>query len=154
MGMHTEQSSPPTPTPTPTPSSVAVLVLDDGEVLRHPLSHLMRAPEYAVFAAPGGKTAVERLRNHPGPMVVVLDWCMPSMDGVQVLQALAANTSAMQSHSFIVLTAANYVLRERLSRDLAALPSHLSVMVLSKPFDEEFLLTLVAHAAAQLAHDT
>jgi CheY-like chemotaxis protein len=153
MGTLTEQTPPPTsPTP-PTSSSVAVLVLDNGEALRHPLSHLMREG-YAVFAAPDGKSALDRLRSHAAPMVVVLDWCMPRMDGVQVLQALAADTSAMQSHSFIVLTAANYVLRQRLSRDLAALPSDLSVIVLSKPFDEEFLLTLIAHAAAQFAQDT
>ena len=146
MGTLTEQMPP------PTFSSVAVLVVDGGEVLRNPLYDLMREG-YTVFAAPDGRSAVERLRSHPAPMIVVLDWYMPSMDGVQVLQALAADKSAVQPHSFIVLIAADDALRQRLSRDISALPSHLSVMVLSKPYDVGFLLTLLAHAAAQLAHD-
>jgi len=147
MGTLTEQ------TPPPTFSSVAVLVVDGGEVLRNSLSDLMREG-YTVFAAPDGRTAVDHLRSHPAPMVVVLDWYMSSMDGVQVLQALAADASAKQPHSFIVLIAADDALRQRLSRDIAALPTHLSVMVLSKPYDVGFLLTLVAHAAALLEHGT
>jgi CheY-like chemotaxis protein len=138
----------------PEPPSVSVLVVDDDEDLRDSLCDLMRMEGYTVFTAPDSMSALERLRTHPTPMIVLLDWYMPSMDGLQVLQALAADEAAVQAHIFIVLTAAEYELKRRLSRDIAAIPSHLSVTVLGKPFDMDDLLALVTRAAAHLGQDT
>ena len=138
----------------PEPSSVSVLVVDDDQDLRDTLCDLMRMHGYTVFEAPDGMSALERLRTHPTPMIVLLDWHMPSMDGLQVLQALAADEQAVQPHVFLVLTAADNEIKRRLSRDIAAIPSHLSVTVLGKPFDMDDLLALVARAAAHLGQDT
>jgi two-component system response regulator (stage 0 sporulation protein F) len=159
MDMHTEQTPPPpapsSPTPAPSsPSPVAVLVVDDSTVLRTMLCSLLRLEGYTVFEAPDGMSALDRLRSHAAPMVVLLDWWMPRMDGVQVLQALAADEAAVQPHIIFVLTAADHEFRRWLSRDGAAIPSHLAVSVLGKPFDVDVLLTVVAGAAAHIAQDT
>jgi CheY-like chemotaxis protein len=140
------------------PSAVAVFVVEDELVQRDLLSSFMRMQGYTVFTAANGLSALERLRTHPTPLIVLLDWFMPSMDGIQVLQALAADaaadTSHMQPHVFIVVTAADYDFRRRLSRDLPAISSQLSVTVLGKPFHLDELATLVARAAAGLAAAT
>jgi CheY-like chemotaxis protein len=141
-------------TPPLAPSSVTVLVVDDDEDLRVALGDVLRLHGYTVFEAPDGMSALDRLRTHPNPLIVLLDWYLPSMDGLQVLQALAADESAVQPHIFIMLTAADYELRRRLSRDISAIPSHFSVTMLGRPFDLDDLLTLVARAAAYIAHDT
>jgi CheY-like chemotaxis protein len=148
MGTHTKLAPP------SESSTVAVLVVDDGEVLRNPLYYLILTKGYPVFTAPDGMSALDRLRSHPAPMVVLLDWHMPNMDGVRVLQALAADESAVRPHNFTVLTAANHELRQQLSRDIAALPAHLSVMVLGKPLDLDVLLTVASRAAEHVADDT
>jgi CheY-like chemotaxis protein len=140
------------------PSAVAVFVVEDELVQRDLLSSFMRMQGYTVFTAANGMSALERLRAHPTPLIVLLDWFMPCMDGIQVLQALAADAAAdssvMQPHAFIVVTAADYDFRRRLSRDLPAISSQLSVMVLGKPFHLDELATLVARAAAGLAAAT
>jgi CheY-like chemotaxis protein len=130
-----------------------VLVVDDEPQLREILAYFMELQGYIVFTAPDGMSALERLRTHPTPLIVLLDWFMPGMDGIQVLQALADDAAVVQQHVFIVLTAADSDLKRRLRHDLAAIPSHLSVTLLGKPFDLDDLAALVARAAAHVASD-
>jgi CheY-like chemotaxis protein len=132
-------------------SEVAVLVVEDEPEVRDSLTFFMQMLGYTVFEAPDGMSALERLRMHRTPLIVLLDWFMPGMDGIQVLQALADDASVVQPHVFIVLTAADYDFKRRLSHDLAAIPSHLSVTVLGKPFDLDDLAAFVARAAAHIA---
>jgi two-component system, OmpR family, response regulator CpxR len=136
------------------PSEVAVLVVEHEPDLRESSADFLREEGYTVFTAPDGMSALERLRTHPTPLIVLLDWYMPSMDGLQVLQALAEDTAVVQPHVFIMLTASAYEIRQRLSRDMAAIPAHLSVSVLGKPFDLDDGAALVARAAAHLAADS
>ncbi len=138
----------------PRPASpVAVLVVDDDDDVRDSLCDLLRLTGYIVYAAPDGMSALDRLRTHPSPMIVLLDWMMPGMDGLQVLHALAEDAAAVQPHVFFVLTASKDELTWRLGQHEVAVPSHLSVAVLGKPFDMDDLLEFVARAAAHLVVD-
>jgi CheY-like chemotaxis protein len=140
---------------TPTsPSEVAVLIVDDDLDVREMLRLFMEMQGYTVFESPDGMSALERLRTHPLPMIVLLDWMMPGLDGIQVLQALAQNAAVVQPHVFIVLTASAYEFNRRLGDKMEGLPPHLSVTVLGKPFDLGDLAALVARAAAHLASDS
>jgi CheY-like chemotaxis protein len=136
------------------PSAVAVFVVEDEPVQRDLLSSFLRMQGYTVFTAANGVSALECLRTYPKPLIVLLDWFMPHMDGIQVLQAIAADAAAVQPHVFIVVTAADYDFRRRLSRDLPAIPSQLSVTVLGKPFHLDDLAARVARAAARLAAES
>jgi CheY-like chemotaxis protein len=129
-----------------------VLVVDDDEDIRSSLADYFRLLGCSVFEAPDGKSALERVRTHPLPLIVVLDWLMPDMDGVQVLQALAAG-GAVLPYTFILGTASagHADAMERLTQDLATIPANLAVTVVGKPFDLEELTALVARAAEQLA---
>lgn len=102
---------------------------------------------YVVYEAPDGMSGLNRLRTHPTPLVVLLDWQMPGMDGLQVLHALAADAPVAQRHVFILLTAL-YDAPELYSDPF---PPEVAVSVLGKPFDMNRLLRAIAEATEQLA---
>lgn len=135
---------------TPSLSPVAVLIVDDDDGTRAVLSDIMRDQGYTVYQAPDGISALERLRAHASPLVVLMDWWMPGLDGLSVLRALAVDMAIVQPHVFILLSAAKDDLGVRLSHDPTAIPTHLPVTVLGKPFDLDDIVTLVARAAAHL----
>lgn len=137
----------------PSPSSAAVLIVDDERDVRAMLRLALEDEGYTVYEAEDGTSALERLRSHPFPMIVLLDWWMPGMDGLDVLHALAADAPEVQSHIFILVTSGTETLAARLSRNLADIPANLSVSVLGKPFDVDDILTSVARAAKRLAEE-
>jgi DNA-binding response OmpR family regulator len=64
-----------------------VLVAEDDRGLRDVLSRGLRENGYAVDAVPDGRTAVSYLRSYDYE-VAVLDWRMPGMSGLEVLQLM------------------------------------------------------------------
>lgn len=64
-----------------------VLVAEDDEGLRDALGRGLREHGYTVDAVPDGQTAMTYLRSYEYE-VVVLDWRMPGMSGLDVLQWL------------------------------------------------------------------
>ncbi|HEY7921226.1 MAG TPA: response regulator, partial [Streptosporangiaceae bacterium] len=62
-----------------------VLVAEDDRGLRETLSRGLRENGYTVDAVPDGQAAVEYLRTYDYE-VVVLDWRMPEVSGLEVLQ--------------------------------------------------------------------
>lgn len=124
-----------------------VLVVDDDEPTRSALRSALEDCGYTVFDAPDGQFALDRLRNHPRPLVVVLDWLMPGLDGIQVLHALAADATVTQRHVFLLITAATINARP----PLPDLPPDQDVTVLYKPFDLEELIAQVRAAESRIA---
>lgn len=102
---------------------------------------------YSVFEAPDGMSSLDRLRSHPDPMVVLLDWMLPGMDGVQVLQAIAADRPPIRPHEYILMSAATD------TPDFLQLkiPADLTVTFMAKPFDLDRMVQLMAQAAARIA---
>ncbi|HXC66307.1 MAG TPA: response regulator [Nitrospiraceae bacterium] len=64
-----------------------VLVIDDEEGIRDTLDTILRRKGYEVVLADGGRKGLELFRRER-PEVVVLDFKMPEMDGMAVLQHL------------------------------------------------------------------
>lgn len=123
-----------------------VLVVDDDPSIRKMLRELLADAGYSVYEAPDGIRGLERLRTHPTPLVVLLDWQMPGMDGLAVLHAVASDTLTAHRHAVILLTG-----RDDTSRQQSAFPPGISVTVLGKPFEAGALLDAVAQAARRLA---
>lgn len=124
----------------------AVLVVDDHQDTRDVLADLLNEAGYTVFTAPDGASALTRLRTHPTPLVVLLDWRMPGRDGIAVLQAMVTEAPRAQRHVYLLLTAQP----EAAHPLLAVLPADLPVVLVGKPFDVDTLLALVARAATRL----
>jgi DNA-binding response OmpR family regulator len=69
----------------PEESLMRVLVAEDDRGLRDVLTRGLRENGYTVDAVPDGRTAVNYLRGYDYE-VAVLDWRMPGMSGLEVLQ--------------------------------------------------------------------
>lgn len=65
-----------------------VLVVDDDPALLSCYGRLLRRSGHDVETAPGGESALTRIASTPPFDVVVLDYRMPGMDGVEFLRRL------------------------------------------------------------------
>lgn len=84
-----------------------VLVVDDDESTGEAIRRLLGRMGYQAHWAPGGQEAMHALRTGTGlPDLVVLDWMMPGMNGLEVLRRLRADP-ATQALPVIIYTAAN-----------------------------------------------
>jgi two-component system phosphate regulon response regulator PhoB len=81
-----------------------VLVVDDDESTGEAVRRLLGRMGYGAQWAPGGQEAIAALQTER-PDLVVLDWMMPGMSGLEVLRRLRANP-ATQALPVIIYTAA------------------------------------------------
>jgi CheY-like chemotaxis protein len=124
----------------------AVLVVDDDDTIRESLVWLLLDEGYTVYEAPDGQPALERLREHPDGMVVLLDVNMPQMDGIAVLQAVEADPPLAARHAFILMSAFHRTLPLAFVQQM----TRLNVPMVAKPFDLDRLVATVAAAAERL----
>lgn len=80
-----------------------IIVADDEDHLRLLVSKTLEDPDHHILEALDGATALELARKER-PQLIILDWMMPRMSGMQVLEALRED-SATTSIPVIVLTA-------------------------------------------------
>jgi CheY-like chemotaxis protein len=81
-----------------------VLVVEDDAPIREALCAVLRDDGYAVAEAGDGQEALEFLRTHPTPRVILLDLMMPVMDGWTFLREQAADP-ALAGIPVVVITA-------------------------------------------------
>ena len=67
-----------------------VLVIDDDSGFRKSLTGVLKQSGYQALEAANGREALERLREMPKPRVVVVDWSMPEMDGLDFIRTVRA----------------------------------------------------------------
>jgi two-component system response regulator ChvI len=65
-----------------------ILVVDDDELFRESVSTNLIDAGYSTNAFADGGTAVRYLTSEPNADIVLLDWKMPGMTGIEVLQRL------------------------------------------------------------------
>ncbi len=117
------------------PSTCKILVAEDDPLLRNKLVELLAATGQPVLAAKDGREAMSLVEKHE-PRVIVSDWEMPQMDGVELCRNLRARSGTEPVH-FIMLTG-----HSEKSRLLDAYQAGIDDFV-SKPFDLEELLARV-----------
>lgn len=119
-------------------SNKRILVIDDDPCIREILyMSLSEVGNYEVIEASSGRTGLtEACRVHPD--AIVLDLCMPQMDGMEVLRQLHACQSTQMIPVIILSAIASLVSSDRLS-------SQGVVETILKPFD---CLTLPDQIAA------
>lgn len=105
------ETTPPEPAPAsshpaagPSIDGTRVLVVDDVEVNRRILQHMLNWDGFDVRVAPDGPSALE-LMQHWQPEVMVLDVHMPKMSGIDVVLAMRARGMLIKT-SVLLLTAA------------------------------------------------
>jgi two-component system response regulator ChvI len=63
-----------------------VLVVDDDDLFRESVGQNLRDEGFGVEECPGGQEALDRLAAGPSPDLILLDWKMPGMNGIEVLK--------------------------------------------------------------------
>ena len=124
-----------------------VLIVDDDADTRLVIRMILEDEGYAILEAGRGDEALRRLQEHPAPMVVLLDHYMPSMTGAELLHLVAEDHSLLQRHAYVDMTAAA---AQAFSPDFLALLATMHIPVVSKPFDLETLLDVVAEQGERL----
>lgn len=122
---------PSTRAPRPGPT---ILIVEDEEVIREMLGHVLRDEGYRVLCAGQGEEALDLLRREAVDLLL-LDLMLPGLDGYGVLEAIG-KSSSMGAIPVIVVSAVN-VRRERLRGTNV-------VRVLRKPVGLEAFLQVIS----------
>ncbi len=101
----------PTSTPDDVPGSATdisvdklhVLVIDDDPIVRHLITKVLSAQGHTVTTATSGKEGLKAIVQHCPP-VVITDWMMPEMDGLDLCRAVRRSDLLRKTY-VIVLTA-------------------------------------------------
>lgn len=125
----------------------AVLIVDDNEDIREVMRALLEDEGYYIEEARQGEEALRILKKSSHRFVVLLDLRMPVLDGMGVIDALNKDKRLFQRHTYILVTADNRTLPLAFVQKLSAM----QIPILSKPFEEQRLYSLIAAAADRLA---
>jgi two-component system, cell cycle response regulator len=106
-----------------------VLVADDDIVTRRLLESSLRRWGYDVAVACDGLEASQILKQPDAPHLVVLDWQMPGMDGIELCRQLRLDTDE-SNYTYILLLTANQAQNEVVEGLEAGADDYIT-----KPFD-------------------
>lgn len=107
------------------------LVVDDSKVIRKVARHILETLNFSVDEAEDGREALTRC-DASMPDVILLDWNMPVMGGMEFLRALRQSERASQPKVVFCTT------ENDLSHIRAAIEAGADEYVM-KPFDRETL---------------
>ena len=66
-------------------------VIDDSRAMRRIIGDIMKSLGFQVTEAANGRDALDRLEQEGEPDVVLVDWNMPEMDGLEFLKCVRAD---------------------------------------------------------------
>ncbi|MEK4054763.1 ATP-binding protein [Paenibacillus sp. FSL F4-0087] len=81
-----------------------ILIVDDDPVNRQVLFNLLSTERYRVIAADSGVAALKLREEHPSIDLVITDWMMPQMSGLELCRKLRENSS-LSELPILMLTA-------------------------------------------------
>ena len=110
--------------------SKTCLIVDDSKVIRKVARHILEALDFDVSEAEDGKAALEFCALSR-PDVILLDWNMPVMNGMEFLRAL--RSSGADKPKIVFCTTENGQAHIRAALDAGA------DEYIMKPFDRETL---------------
>ncbi len=126
---------------------VRVLVADDDAKTLKALIFLLQRHGYVATAAPDGQAALDILTEPEPPTIVLLDWEMPKLDGLDVCRVLRA--MPLQHYIYVIMVTA----RDSAEDLLAALAAGVDDF-LAKPVDSAQLLARMRSGERVLALQT
>ena len=115
-----------------------VMIVDDEPAIRGLLSLTLEDADYRVETAADGREALDKVRSHP-PDAMLVDLSMPVMDGWSLINQLDADDDVGEIPVVAVSAMHRY----------AAVGEHGVCAFLSKPFDVDTLLTVLAVAIVE-----
>ncbi|API59974.1 response regulator [Tardibacter chloracetimidivorans] len=115
-----------------------IVVADDEFLLAEMLADLLEDAGHEVLTASQGEAALRLVRERR-PELVITDFMMPLMTGLELAEAIRDDPAVSDIPILLVSGAQGMIARER---------SDLFVDVLDKPYDNRVLIDLVARLLA------
>ena len=109
------------------------LVIDDSRTVRAIIGKILRDEGLEVVEAANGREGLERLRENPGVELVLVDWNMPEMNGLDFIRAVRADRAYDAVRIMMVTTETE---QEQVVRALEAGANE----YVMKPFTREILV--------------
>jgi phosphoserine phosphatase RsbU/P len=109
-----------------------ILIAEDSAVTRHLLESHLTKWGYQVRSTKNGADAWAQLQQEDAPRLVILDWMMPKMTGVEVIRRIRGRRNC--SYTYIILLTGNTT-----TEDLAVGFAVGADDYIFKPFDEVVL---------------
>lgn len=113
-----------------------ILIADDEDVARNALALVMRQKGYEVAVVCTGTDALRIATESNAPRILLLDWMMPELEGVEVCRRLRSRTGA--PYTYIIIVSG----RSRQRDILEAMEAGADDFI-SKPYDLHELLARV-----------
>lgn len=110
------------------------LVIDDSAVTRGIIREILEKLGFMTFEAENGREGLDRLRNLEKVDLVLVDWNMPEMDGIEFLEALR---TVIPADSLPVVMVSTNNEAENIAKSLQAGANE----YVMKPFTEEIIRT-------------
>jgi two-component system, chemotaxis family, chemotaxis protein CheY len=112
------------------------LIVDDSRVARHFARKLLEGPKFAIQEAADGELALKACASGM-PDLILLDWNMPVMNGIEFLRALRVMNQGAKPVVLFCTT------ENQLDRVVEALEAGANEYIM-KPFDGEILTSKLA----------
>jgi two-component system chemotaxis response regulator CheY len=109
------------------------LVIDDSRAVRLIVAKILRDQGYQVHDAAQGREGLEKLRQNPDIRLVLVDWNMPVMDGLEFIQTVRREKAWDELQIVMVTTETE---SEQVQRAIAAGANE----YVMKPFAPEVLV--------------
>jgi two-component system, chemotaxis family, chemotaxis protein CheY len=110
-----------------------VLVVDDSRAIRRIIGEIMKQIGFEVSEAGNGLEALQRLEELGAPDLVLVDWNMPEMNGLDFIKAVRANPNYSDLPLMMVTT------ETEMERMALAFMAGVNEYVM-KPFDKGTIL--------------
>jgi two-component system chemotaxis response regulator CheY len=110
-----------------------VLVIDDSRAVRAIIGSILREMQLEVVEAGNGQEGLDRLRQFPDVDLVLVDWNMPVMDGLEFITTVRAQRAYDPVRIVMVTTETE---SEQMNRAMAAGANE----YVMKPFTKDVLI--------------
>lgn len=107
-----------------------VLIVDDSRVIRKMIARIMKALGYETFEAGNGLEGLVELAKIESVDLILVDWNMPEMNGLEFVKAVRANGESSNVPMIMVTT------ESEMSRMALAFMAGVNEYIM-KPFTEE-----------------
>jgi DNA-binding response OmpR family regulator len=114
---------------------ISVMIIEDEEHIRNILEYNLKLDGFNVYLAENGRKGLELVRQKM-PDLILLDWMMPEMDGLEVLAELKADNKTKRIPVYMLTAKA-------MMSDVGLALSKGADDYIAKPFDSTELGQLI-----------
>ncbi len=117
-----------------------VLVVDDSAIMRKVIAQILEMLGHDSVPASNGIDAFDRLKEHEDVRLILLDWNMPEMNGIEFLREIKGRQKLSEIPVIMLTTESE---RRKMIEAIEAGAKH----YLTKPFQPETLATKILQCA-------